>query len=458
MNIKNNLLNTDSYKLSHFLQSPKNVTSASAYLEPRKNFGAISDIVFFGLQAFLNNKPFDFTLKDVEEAATLAEKHGVPFNKSGFVEMFHDCKGTFPIQIDALHEGSVVKPKIPMLRVTNTNEKYAWIVGYVETMILRAVWYPSTVASLSRGIMRNIFVPNWNETSDAPIESLNHRLHDFAGRSVSSFESAGIGGMAHLLTFDGTDTLSGILFAIEHYGSDVCGHSVPASEHSQTVLWGAGDGEIEFIRNHIRNNKGKAVIASVMDTYDQHNMIDNIIGKTLKDEIIEFGGTFVCRLDSGNPSDEVIYTLKSLWESYGGTVNSKGYKVLHPSVRVLQGDGVNYNSIMQILDRMKQEKFSIDNIGFGMGSKLLQGVGRDDYGFAYKVSHAVVDGVSVDVFKQPIGDKSKTSKKGIVYVDSNFEYTPVKPDVDMLKTVYKNGVLVKSVSFSDIKSALASFD
>jgi nicotinamide phosphoribosyltransferase len=195
------------------------------------------------------------------------------------------------------------------------------------------------------------------------------------------------------------------------------------------------------------------LVACVSDSYNIYNALETLWGTNLKDKILNRDGTLVIRLDSGDPVTMVLEALEILTRKFGCT-NSKGYKVLPSQVRILQGDGVNANSINHILTEMAKHKYSADNIAFGMGGALLQSVNRDTLGFAYKLSWASVNGIGRDVYKDPISDKGKTSKRGrLSLIESMGTMRTVREDVtsDLLRTVYKNGQLLVEDSFSEIR-------
>ena len=98
---------------------------------------------------------------------------------------------------------------------------------------------------------------------------------------------------------------------------------------------------------------------------------------------------------------------------FGYTTTPQGYRLLNDKVRVIQGDGVDKDSIVKIMDVMIARGLAIGNIAFGMGGGLLQKVNRDDFGYAMKASAIRRGGIWHDVFKDPATAKSKRSKKGI---------------------------------------------
>lgn len=453
----NPILNTDSYKASHYLQYPPGTEHMFSYAEARG--GPLPYTVFFGLQAILKQHfQSPITSDDIDAAEHLLKPHGLPFNREGWerIRTVHD--GYLPIRIRALPEGSVVPVHTPLFTVVNTDPHLPWLTSYVETPLLRA-WYPTTVATISYSV-KQIILEALRETSDDPEGEIPFKLHDFGSRGVSSYDSAGLGGLAHLVNFMGTDTLTALLYANEFYGQDwmdMPGYSIPASEHSTITSWGR-DGEVAAYANMIDKFAGEnKLYACVSDSYDIFNAVSNIWGKTLKEKVIESGGTLIVRPDSGRPVDIVQATLTMLAEAYGTTVNSKGYKVLK-NVRVIQGDGVNPESIQEILEMMKVLKFSATNIAFGMGGALLQKVDRDTFKFAYKASAAQVNGEWRDVYKDPITDPGKASKKGILdvtKVDGDFK-TIVLPELSpsentAMQTVYYDGVM-RSMTLAEVRA------
>jgi nicotinamide phosphoribosyltransferase len=147
-------------------------------------------------------------------------------------------------------------------------------------------------------------------------------------------------------------------------------------------------------------------------------------------------GTLVIRPDSGDPIDVTLKVIEILGEKFGYTTNEKGYKVLDPHVRMIQGDGVNYNSIHDILQNFKDHGWSADNIAFGMGGALLQRLDRDSLKFAMKANEIVRDGTAHPVFKDPITDHGKVSKKGRQVVNEDqYGQIAVIPE-----TAYRTGL------------------
>jgi len=344
--MKNNLiLMTDSYKASHWKQYPAGANGYFGYIEARGTNTGYEATVFFGLQMFIKKYLLTpFTQANIDEADDFFAAHGEPFNKAGWEYILSVYDGYIPVTIKAAPEGTVVPLKNALVTVECTDEKCFWVGSYIETMLLRAVWYPTTVATNSYECKKVIY-DYLTKTSDDPDGAISFKLHDFGGRGVSSSESAEIGGAAHLVNFMGSDTVEGVRAMNTYYnGGKMSAFSIPAAEHSTITSWGR-DKEVDAYRNMLKQYaKPGALLACVSDSYDIYNAVDNIWGKQLKDEVIASGAILVVRPDSGDPVTVVLKCVELLGSNFGFTTNKKGYKVLN-YVRVIQGDGINRNTI-----------------------------------------------------------------------------------------------------------------
>lgn len=452
--MRNLILNTDSYKVSHFAQYPAGTEFVSSYIESRG--GVYPRTVFFGLQAFLKeylSKPF--SAADIDEAEAVSIAHGVPFNRAGWEYILNAHNGFLPLEIEAVAEGSVVPVGNVLVQVMNTDPACAWLTSYVETALLRAIWYPVTVATVSWNC-RTIIARYLAETADS-LDGLPFKLHDFGSRGASSEETAALGGLAHLVNFMGTDTLSAILAARRYYGADMAGFSIPAAEHSTITSWGR-DGESAAYANMLKQFGGVGkLVAVVSDSYDLWNAIDNLWGGELKAQVEQMGGTLVVRPDSGNPLEVVPAAIERLMAKFGYRTNSKGYRVLPDCVRLIQGDGVCAASIEAILSAMQKQGLSADNVAFGMGGELLQKVNRDTQKFAMKASAACVNGEWRDVYKDPVTDPGKRSKRGrLALIRDEQGYRTVNrsdaPAGNLLVPVFRNGRVLVEWSLDEVRA------
>ena len=455
----NILLATDSYKYSHAKQYPLNAEFISSYIEARGSDDPDFNFsLFAGIQGYINTylmKPF--TQEDLDEAFAVTTAHGTPFNYDGFKYILDEYDGYLPVEITALPEGSIVPLSVPLVQVRNTDPKVPWLTSFIETSLLRAIWYPTTVATNSM-IIRNELKAFAEKSMMEP--NVDFKLHDFGARGVSSAESAAIGGAAHLMTGAmGTDTVESLMYLRRNYGADMAGFSIPAAEHSTITTWGK-ENEAAAYKNNIAQFDGKGkIFAVVSDSYDIDNAIDNIWGGDLYNDIMHMQGTIVIRPDSGDPLTEPVRIVEKLMAKFPTAWNEKGYRVLTPQVRVIQGDGITKDSIKQILKNLDEAKISLDNIAFGMGGGMLQLVNRDTLKFAMKANSITRDGETYDVFKQPATDTSKGSKAGMqaVVIDGGEHKSVPAGPVNMvnrygyLETVYKDGQAFGFTTLDEIR-------
>lgn len=461
------IVRTDFYKFSQWLQLPADTVNISSYIESR---GGENESVFFGLQAFIKDYLLTpITREDIQRAENVVRAHGLPFNREGWEIIVDEHKGFLPLTIEAVPEGTVMPMRNVQVqvRLTKDDARLAWLVSYIETCLLRGVWYPSTVATKSRKFKKMIAAALLR-SSDIPVpEQLAFKLHDFGSRGTSSGETAMLGGMAHLVNFMGTDTAESLFGVMQYYNTDsVVGFSIPASEHSTITSWGR-ENEVDAYENMIDKFAGPGKIYScVSDSYNIYRAVEELWGTQLKDKVINSGGTLVVRPDSGDPETVPVEILQILASKFGYTTNSKGFKVLHPSVRLIQGDGITEVSLPCILNNVMKAGFSIDNIAFGMGGGLLQAWNRDTLKYAMKASaRKTSSGDWVGFSKCPITDQGKRSKEGrLGLVHSSGVGTPtyrtVPEDIankqgNLLRVVYKDGSIVVQDTFEQVRERAA---
>ncbi len=484
----NLILNTDSYKTTQWMQYPDGMVNLSSYIESRGSDFGFNRVVMFGLQAII--KKFlcsTVTKRDVKRAGKFIGRHIGPgiYNEDGWMRVVNECDGKLPLCVRALPEGTVVPLRMVMATVEATRDGYGWLVSLFEDLFLH-IWYSCTVATISMEIIEEGRKFAARTVEDDRIQPwLNFLLNDFGFRGASSAETAEIGGMAHLLSSIGTDNMRAIAALYDFYNLDedddtsMPAFSVIASEHTVTCSNSDADkkddlGALEKMvsilerRGAVATHWSQAIVACVADTYDVDRFAERVASEEYRVRIMNSGGRFVVRPDSGNPLEVPVRIIQKLMDGFGYTVNSKGYKVLPDCIRVLQGDGINKESIVAILTTLEELKISSENIIFGMGGALLQHCDRDWLKFAMKGSaRKMEDGHWYDVFKDPITDSVKRSKKGRVttYKDSNGVYyvDRVADDVccmnrnavDQLVTVYEDGKLLVDEDFGTIKARMA---
>ncbi|KAI8898609.1 nicotinate phosphoribosyltransferase family-domain-containing protein [Globomyces pollinis-pini] len=454
-------LMTDSYKTTHPFLYPE-AKKMIAYGEFRTGYDKDTEdqrIVFYGIRYIIENHiAKQYTVEDVELAASFFETHNAgyssfPFPKDLFLKFVAENNGYFPVKIESLPEGSVIYPHVPVYQITAEGE-YSRLVTYLET-ILTMIWYPSTVATLSRRCKTLIEAAYAESVDESGAWTLNSRLHDFGFRGCTSLEQSIIGGVSHLINFDGSDTLSAAWYVQYklNNGKPVA-TSIPATEHS--IMTAFRNEKLAMTR--LLEEYGSGVCACVMDSYDYTNALEQVLPSVASLKV-EKGGFLVLRPDSGDPVSVVLQALRAADSVFGSTVNSKGFKVIN-GVGVIQGDGININTLGAILDEVEEAGYSAQNVAYGMGAGLLQKVNRDTMSFATKLSKITyMDGVERDVMKMPKTDSGKRSIPGSTVVNRLPGQPPVVFPAEStsynnneLVTVYDHGKVCKWDSFDVVRS------
>jgi nicotinamide phosphoribosyltransferase len=448
---------SDGYKWSHAYQYPGGTEYVYSYIESR---GGIWDrICYFGLQMFRDRiltNPVTHAM--VDEAVAMSPLYGVPFFEEGWRLLVDKHGGRLPVEIRAIDEGMVVPTGTPLVTIVNTDPEFFWLTSFLETALLRAIWYPTTVATNSY-MCRQMIMDGLVESSDDPQGQIPFKLHDFGARGVSSGESAAIGGIAHLVNFRGTDTLEALVAGRRFYADEMPGNSISAMEHSTVTSFGRSH-EAQAYRNMMTKLGGRGVmISAVSDSYDIYNAVSNIWGVELKQEVLDSGTVVVVRPDSGDPTMVPVEILQRLDAAFGHTVNSKGFRVLNPAVRIIQGDGITHKTLLILIRNVLAAGYSLDNIAFGMGGGLLQIVNRDDLKFAMKCCAARINGEWIDVYKDPVGDHSKRSKRGrlsVVRIDGQIVTVAYGAEGDLLKRRFLDGLAVGSTTLAEVRDRAAA--
>lgn len=459
----NPLMWMDGYKFSQFLQYPAGTNHLMSYIEAR--FGAQHGKIPFFIQPFLKEymtRPL--THAHIDSQKIFNKNYGAPFNEAGYRRVVDEFDGRWPVEIKALPEGCVVSPGVPMLYIQETHPDFAWLVSPFETALLRGVWYMTTVGAVSLAV-QNTLCYALLETSDGDIDELmQFMLNDFGARGATGHEGAMLGGMAHLLTGAlGTDTAEAVdgLRIYYHQESGTGGGTIPASEHSTATAFGLEpEQEIAFNDHMITQFGDGPIFASVIDSVDAHrNVKDHWSGANLE-RVKAMNARLVLRPDSGVPEEESVAVLQILWDKFGGTVNSKGYRVLDPKVRVIYGDGINEESIKQICANVKAHGFSLENMAFGMGGALLQSVVRDTERYAMKACQIGDAKGRRPIGKKPATDPTKTSKFGPRYLYLNdfgeiIQYEePVINCQELMSVRYKDGRLLEDYTAAMVREIL----
>jgi len=451
-------LATDSYKIWHWKGYLPNTENNYGYLEAR-NGALFNKTVCFGLQYILKKYLVGqvVTQEKIDEAEKEMEQHlgkGF-FNREGWEYILKNYGGKLPVTIRGVAEGTPVDVSNVLMSVelTKNDPKLCWLTNFLESLLLH-VWYPMTVATLSRELkilIRDYMLATCDDTS-----TLDFKMQDFGFRGVSSYESAQIGGAAYMTSFKGSDTVPALVIPKKYYNmQEMPAFSVAATEHSIMTARGE-EGEWDVVQ-YILDKTPDGILSLVIDSYDYERFIEKC-GTRFKDQILARGGTTVFRPDSGDPVTGTLRCLELLDKHFGSYINHKGFKVLNDKVRVLWGDGIEYQGIRNILFAMKNHGWSTECMAcFGMGGGLLQKVNRDTQRMAFKSSAQFYDGSWHDVWKKP-KDITKASKRGrlaLVKVGGKFR-TIKEEDLgnqhNYLEVVFRDGELVKEFSFEEVRN------
>lgn len=462
----------DFYKVGHFAQYPKGTSLIFNNFTPRKSrMDGVNHSVFFGLQYFikeyLQNKFKDFFSHPVNPynyIEFMKETLGENENHYHIHELYQ--LGYLPIAIYALPELSVVPNGVPAMVMYNTHPDFYWLPNMLETLLSCTLWGACTSATIAREY-RLLLDKYARETSDMP-EFVDYQAHDFSMRGMFGVEAACISGMAHLQYFKGTDTIPALFFNQEYYNKPLHIASVPATEHS-VMSAGGQENETETYRRLITEVYPSGIISIVSDTWNLWHVVSTILPE-LKDIIMARDGKVVIRPDSGDPTDILCGIqpefgksssypgkglIECLWEIFGGTINSKGYRQLDSHIGAIYGDSITLERASEICSRLKEKGFASTNIVFGLGSYTYQYNTRDTLGWAVKATYAEINGKGHAITKNPITDDgTKKSHSGLLKVTKvegshGYSYKVLQDQTwdqfhagdNELKLVFKNGEL-----------------
>lgn len=486
----------DFYKLSHREQYPKGTEYVYSTLTPRTNHRApfADHVVVFGMQYFIEeylirrfnqvffNRPKDEVLEEYRRFVRYTLN--LENVQTDHLAALHDL-GYLPIHIKSLPEGTRVPMRVPVLTIENTHPEFFWLTNYLETILLNTLWLPMTSATVARSY-REVLDRFAYETVGHN-EFVTFQAHDFGMRGMSSEQTATVSGAAHLLSFVGSDTIPAGIFLEEYYHGNVEKEiimtSIPATEHSVMCAYGQ-EGEFDLYKHLITEVYPSGFVSVVSDTWDFWLVVSEYLPR-LKEEIMSRDGRLVIRPDSGVPEDILCGTvaefgqgttpeekglIELLWDTFGGTVNEKGYKELDSHIGTIYGDSITIERAELILTKLKAKGFASSNVVFGIGSRSYQSMTRDSFGFAMKATDIVVNGEERHIFKAPKTDTggTKKSQKGrirvlrnevgdLTYEDGYFIGGLADTDSE-LATVFLNGELTRQTTVGEIRQLLAQND
>jgi nicotinamide phosphoribosyltransferase len=512
----------DGYKLGHADQAPHNTTSQYFNLTPRtdriarKTGTALPDfdgkIVWAGnnhlakwyFKAFWDQeffaKPKDWAVQKFQDSSDKYLGPGVI--SANRWEELHSL-GYLPLIVKALPEGTRVPMGVTPFTIKETRPQFYWLPGYVETALSSEAWGTSTVATIAFEYLR--LLTHYAEITGSPKEFVPLQGHDFSARGLKGICDAAHTQVGHLFSFIGTDTVSAIEHTQEYYApvdpNHCIGVSVPATEHSQACLniqWELSKldsnldlddrlliAETAFLKRLLTEVYTTGVFSYVTDTYDYWGVLTKVL-PSLKEIILNrvpnaLGlAKLVIRPDSGNPvlmvcgdpnaesgSPEQKGSLQVLWEIFGGTITKVGdkeFKVLNPRIGLIYGDGIHPTRAAEILRRMYLAGWASSNVVFGIGSFTYQYHTRDDFGWAMKSTWGEVDGVGLELYKDPkTDDGTKRSARGLLRVEQeNGTYVQYQSQTKeqeaqgALQPIFIDSIVYSDEHIDEIRSRLAS--
>lgn len=383
--LTNPFLLTDFYKTCHHNMYKPNMQKLYSFWTPRMSrIDGINEVVMFGLQGFIQkylvhyfNVNFFSQDKDLlmlEYQSIIRMTMGEEYADTTHLEALYDL-GYLPIEISAVAEGTRVPVKVPMIQITNTHPDFAWVVNFLETFMSCHIWQPMTSASIAYRY-REIMTEYYEKTVDDASQVING-AGDFSLRGMSSLESGEVSGAGHLLSFNKTANLPAILYAEEYYDADMWDFSGTAgTEHS--IMSSFGKSEAECLC-HLLKTYPNGALSVVCDTYDYWNYLTKIL-PSFHNEIMKRDGKLLVRGDSGDPikiicgdpeaepnTPEHKGTVELLWDEFGGTVNSKGYKVLDSHVCAIYGDSITLERAEAIMKGLEAKGYAVSNVVLGIG-------------------------------------------------------------------------------------------
>ncbi len=482
----NPMLLIDFYKAVHAEMLPKNITKSVSYFTPRMSRVKMWDrVVMFGLQGYIKkylidyfndeffNRDFDEVISEYRRIMDAAL--GAKAYKIDKIEKLHRL-GYLPIEIMSLPEGSLVPMHVPMFGITNTHPDFAWLPQSLESFISAESWHPMLAATVGY-TYRQIVNHYYDLTCDDSIDRAK-ALGAFDFRGEECTESAIKAGAGWCLSFLNTATVPTIPYLEKYYNCDCTKETVafgsPSTEHSVMCSNYAIDGdEITLLRRLLTEIYLETSFSAVLDSYDYWNIIDNVLPQ-LRTEIMNHKGCMLMRGDSGDCVEVVTKTVFKLWEEFGGTVNSKGYKVLDPHVKAIYGDSITVQRCEEIYKILTENGFACSNVALGVGSFSMQCIEeegilkpftRDTFSSCIKATYCEIDNVPYPIFKNPKDGGFKKSQKGccIVTQDDNGEFTftdghtwaEATADKDnKLVTVFKDGKMISEQTLREIRQIL----
>lgn len=479
----------DAYKLGHPDMWPKNCNLVVDNWTPRsmRHFQVPDEyrddmVVWFGIQGTLLEMlelwQTTFFDKDIETLCTEYTKFTAPFTgPRGFntnrLRALHKL-GYLPIEVKSLPEGSLVPVGVPCFVIFNTDKDFGWVPSFLETELSMESWGPSTSATTTYNYMK--IARKYAELTGGSMEFTKFQIHDFSPRGMWGYSASAKSGAGHLVVALGTDNLPAVKYLQDYYKGDetLVGVSISATEHG-VMCAGTKEGELNTYKR-LLSDYPSGGLAIVSDTYNLWNVLETYVPQ-LKNQIMsrtaDQSGLMktVLRPDSGDPvkiltgnksgtyESEKYGVVAWLYKEFGGSYTNKYYATLDPHIGTIYGEAITMQRFEEIFKNLMTNGFASDNFAAGIGSYTYTYVTRDTLGWAMKATYIEVDGIGVEIFKDPYTDSGvKKSAKGLVRVDRvegryqlKDQCTKEEFEGGCLETILKNGVMTKVESIQTIR-------
>ena len=432
----------------------------------------------------------------------------------------HQCH-YLPVEIKAVAEGTLVPMGVPCLEIKSTDPQFFWVGQALEASLSAAIWHPmvsATIAREYRKIAREAFAKTVENGIDERTAMCDFSMR--GQESNESAVNASVAWLTSMWNSSTVAARKHIQNVYGKCDGNVRG--LTSTEHSVMTSHACLDGGDEYYTFKYLFNLYKNVsFAAVCDSYDFWNVLTNILPNYFMYDIDERGkrGLFIgVRHDSAEPVDALcglpliteeyykkmvswvewdssLYKkyfvvcdngtdyiaswdaeknawttesrprtweekgmVETMYEIFGGTVNSKGYKVLNPGIKAVYGDSITITRAKKIYERLAAKGFAANNVSLGVGSFSFQALEnedgslspftRDTFSVAVKNCHSKYKdeyGTVCErhVFKDPKNFSGKKSQKGLcrIFFNENGELT-YEDELYEADLVGKNSALV----------------
>lgn len=361
-------------------------SSRSAFPELAKD----SRMIFYGINQAIESIFRKVTQDDLDQFTEfMAQAHsfggGLPFNR----EMWQSVvdMGYLPIQISAIPEGTTFFPNEPVIHVENTIPGYGELCAHIEARLIGMIAIGSACATLCRHWLERmtdeVRIDNtllgFRTDKETLYQNSQFQIHNFGSRACSSEDESILTGLAHLLSFNGTDNFDSAFNCWSMGGKSPKGSSIVALAHRNISGYNKEVDAFQAIADSTLGDKVR-IVSCVADCYNYNNAVDTIINMAVHNPDI----TYVIRPDSGDCFDTLARIFQACCDK-GLYKEINGYK-LPKNVRFIYGDSVNPAKQFDVMARLRTIGMLPTQFGiFGVGGYIRNTPNRDSLSSAFKL-------------------------------------------------------------------------